>query len=645
MIPKGKVIALDTETTGLFPYGEFGARAFAVSFCNEEGDTGLMQWPVDPFTRMPKPREEDLRELRRFCSDKKITKVFFNAKFDIRMLKFWGAEVLGRVEDVFFMAKILRANEPSHGLKPLAKKYLGMTDEDQKELQQSVLKGRRLGKKNGWKIAEKGDDTKNPAAADYWLADPALLKKYAVQDAERTMLLYRILNEELDTAEAYRKFYERELVLLGVTMRMEDYGVRIRPSVVQEEIKKNTALMEDRLKKIQELTRPYYCTAKTEKKKREQERDFYFNPNSTSQVVDFVYKKLEFPIMKYTDTGNPAVDLEALKDMEHPVIHYLQEYKASEKAIASFFQKYASLSVPDDEGHMILHPSFNQIGPITGRYSCSNPNLQNVANATSVRAVAPIQARTPFCPRMGKEWYCFDYDSQEAWLFAAGAHEDVMLDSLLNGKDLHTETAEFIWGKEQVAHEFATVGKKKSLSRIRSKMLLYGIIYGMGIKKTAAVLGCSSAEAESTLNRYYTRFPRIKTFMDVTSTKAARLGYVETAWGRRIQVESDWAYRAVNYYVQGSAADMLKDAMISVDRLFQGLRIDAHVLMTVHDELIVEIAKKDVTQKLLNDVKSRMESHGGNLPAIPKIPCGMARVIKSWNLQEKVDLSLLPKGG
>lgn len=617
-VPKGSIIAVDTETTGLNVWT--GDAAFCVSFCNEEGESCALTTPVDPFTRKPwwsdKPTHPDVVQMRQFFENPAITKVFFNAKFDLRMIQtIAGIQVRGRVEDVFYMTKVLHAAEPTFRLKPLAKKYLGVSDDDEKELHEAVRRARLKGKKLGWKLAEE-------VPADMWMAPPHILERYATGDAERTMLLYKVLNDELDTAVAYRKFYEREMELLPVTMRMEAYGVRIKPDVVQQEIEKNEKLMEDCLRQLRALISPD------------------FNPNSPQVVAEYFYVKEGLSPLLYTENGNPSTNLDALKGIDHPAVPLIQQYKASQKAISSFFQRFLSLAVEDADGHWVIHPSFNQVGPVTGRFSCNNPNLQNVANATSIRAVVPIQARVGFWPRVEHEWYCFDYSAQEAWIFAAGAQEKRMLEILLAGRDLPGETAVALWGQEMVDEETKRQGGdiKRNFLRIRSKMLLYGLIYGIGVRKLGDLLKVPEREAAETKEKYLQLFPEIANFMTNTINKARRNGYVATAWGRRIPVDSDTAYRAVNYFVQGSAADIMKQAMLEVDWHFRVAGIRAHMIMTVHDELVVEFHKSAATKENILKVKSIMEDHKGHLKGIPCLPAGVARVKKSWNLTEKIKL-------
>lgn len=619
MIPSGTTLAIDTETCGLSTW--HGDRPFIISMCNTDGETGYTYWPVNPYTRMPLVPKKDVASLRAFCENEKTTKIFFNAKFDIRMLESVGIGVRGRIDDVFFMMKVLRSDELKYGLKYLAKKYLDIDDDDEEELKKAVAVARRVAKKNGWKIAEKSEISDKPAAADYWLAPRQVALKYALRDAERTMLLYKLLNEQLDEHPSYREFYEREMVLHKVTYAMETRGICVNPETIKSEIKRCDQTMKSSLKNL-------LATKLVPKD---------FNPNSQTQVAKLVYDKLKMPVTKWTDKGSPSTDLEALRDAKHPAIQELQRYKSSEKAMTNFFQKYLNLAV-EQNGVQVIHPNFKQIGPITGRYACGTPNLQNAPNATSVKAVEPIQARMSFCPREGYEWYCFDYSAQEAWIFAAGANELKMLNILLEGRDLPLETAIELWGKDVLDKEIALVGIKKSLWRIRAKMTLYGLLYGIGDQNLGKLLKLPTHEAKDIRDRYLQIYPMIGQFMEDTIRFARRNGWIATAWGRRIHLDVEYAYRAVNYYVQGSAADLIKSSMIKIHDWFLRLGVDAHIIMTIHDELVVEVAKSDVSKGLLRGIISRMGDHDGKLPAIPKLPVGVDKVTKSWNLKEHVEL-------
>lgn len=611
MIPSGRYIACDTETTGLHVW--LGAKPFYFSFCNEIGETAKFRWRVDPLTRQPIPEKKSLEEMKAFFWDMKRIKVFHNSKFDIRMLESVGIKVRGLVEDTYFAAHTLRTNELTHALKPLAKKYLGFPDEDEKALDAEVARQRRIAKKKGWNIAIEGRDGPKPVKADMWLAEDKFLDAYGVGDAERTILLWKVLKEELEADPVCMQFYRRELKLQSITMRMEARGVSLRRKVAERELKEHREKAENCLTLLRKEVGPE------------------FNPASPSQVSDFVYGKLKMPVQHYTDTGRPSTNINALLEMDHPTVRVLQQYNSASDAVNNFFQKYLDLSVPENGIH-ILHPEFNQVGPATGRFSCRNPNLQNAPNAITSRSPYPIQARSPFGPRPGYTWWHYDYSAEEVWIFADGAKEEKLLKALYAGLDPHGEAADFVWGKGTVARE-AAQGLKTA--RGKAKMLLFGILYGMGIKSCARFLKVSNQEASGILDRYHTHYTRIKPFMEEMNRRVELDGYVKTAWGRKIFVDRGFGYKATNYYVQGTGADVMKEAMFNVQSyLNREHDVDAHLVLTIHDELVLELNDRDFDPGFLQRIREIMEDHQGML-GIKKLPVEIARTKDSWDKKEE----------
>jgi DNA polymerase-1 len=620
-IPKSKtrLWSTDTETTGIYPWT--GARPFYFSFCNPEGDTAKCRWKVDPFTRVVEPVKADLEQMRDYLEDERNTFAMQNSPFDIRMYDFTGIKIKARVEDTYFAAHTLRTNELTHALKPLCKKYLDFSDADEKGLEDWVKKERNRVKKLGWNIATKEKFGKQPHKADYWLAPDKVLDPYGCGDAERAMLLWLLLRDELKSDPLCDRFYQREIQLRDVTYEMVTRGVRVRREVITQ----NIAAQRAEIAKCRQTL--------------DQKIGKDFNPASDKQIAHYAYDVLKFPVKRWTDGGSPSVDSKALQGMDHPVIKTIRQYNSAEKSITNFFQKYLNTAVLDEEGCWILHPDFNQVGPATGRYSCRNPNLQNAANALSTRSDIPIQARTPFCPRPGYVWLCPDYAGQEIWIFADGSKGAKMLDALYAGRDIHDESARFVWGDEQVEKE-KREGKKTS--RARAKMFFFGIIYGMGAKSMAEFLGCGKMQAEETLEKYYNFFPNIQPFMRQVVRQVQKQGFIQTAWGRKIFVDKEFAYKATNYFVQGTGADVIKDAMLHVDVYFKAAKLDAHLVMTIHDELVIEIRREQLTRRVAEKIKSLMEDHGGNL-GIPRLPVELARVTKRWDLKEEhLDPKTLP---
>lgn len=574
-----------------------------------KGRTFFSRFEVDPLTRGVEYLCTDDKSLdwwANILEDPTIAKVFHNHKFDCRMLDAVGIKVKGQIHDTMYAMHVLRTLEPTLGLKPLCKKYLGIEDTDEKDLHSATMSARREAKKKGWKIAE-------AVQADYWLAPPKLLEKYSRQDAYRTILLWQLLEEKLHE-EGLWKIYEDEMRLAPVTYKMETRGFRIIPELAQQEIVKNKVVMKAS-KRIYEKECPG------------------LNVDSPQQLSAFIYGNLHVKPEHFTPNGNPKVSGDVLLKIDNPVVKAILDFKASEKAISNFFQRYLNSMVRSGQ-EWVLHPDFQQIGPVTGRYSCRNPNLQNVADGFTTRSSIPIQARTPFCPRQGYVWYHFDYSQIEMWIFAALAKEEKMLDALLSGRDLHTETANAIWGKGTVENE-AKRGLKTS--RHRAKMMNFGIIYGIGAKSLAVLNKTTEDEARKDLENYRNAFPKIDIYMDRISRFGREHGYVEGPMGRRWQIDPDRSYTACNYMVQGSAAQVIKAAMVKVDAFFESNQIDGGLVSTIHDEHIDEIRIGQDNLTVLRKIKRLSEGFGGPF-GLPKLPVEVAKTTTSWSAKEKIKI-------
>lgn len=415
--------AVDTETTGLNSWT--GDRPFMVTFCDEYGKEAAYYWEVDPFTREPKYDQIEIDELRRFFKKQTRTAVMWNAPFDMTMLESAGIPFLQNFEEGMFAMHCVNTLEPSIGLKQCGDKYLGFDKEDQKDLKDAVKKARREAKKKGWKIAK-------DLEADYWLAMNLCLK-YGLNDAKRTMLLWLTLQEWMTEEEVWDS-YNKEKKLLPIVLRMQNRGVRIDPKTVKREIKNNAVQEIVWFKRLQEMA-PQID-----------------NFNSDAQLRKFIFgsKKeggLALKPGKLTATGLASVSAKALKDIDHPFLNALFKYRAASDANQNFFRKYRDLAVKDpDLDYWVLHPSFHQVGPVTGRFACRQPNLQNVPNALTTRSREPIQARTPFGPRPGYAWLAADYKQLEVRIFADRSKEDTLLNAILSGRDMHTECANKAWG-------------------------------------------------------------------------------------------------------------------------------------------------------------------------------------------------------
>lgn len=673
MIPSGKRTAVDTETTGLD--GWHGDRVFMISFCNEKGDTGFFDWPVDPFTREVKPKPKELRECMRWFRDASIAKVFFNAKFDIRMLGFHGIETRGPVTEVMFKVRAVFSDLNTYKLKPLAKRFCEYPDDDDVELHKAVIAARRQAKKKGWKIGEKDPINSNAVNRDYWLAPPAIRQRYAVADAERTMLLDIVFNEGLAETDT-RETYDREMEVWPIVYEMESRGIMVYPDRIR------AGILEQQKQRARYLA---------ELRKLHPEVD---NWNSNVQLQRLFYEHYGEKVIRRTSAGNPSVDVHALRAMRsNPVAKKLLHLRAHDGALDTF-KRWEHLKTEDDDGLIVIHPNFNQAGSRTGRFSSSNPNAQNIQDAQKTRSEVPIQMRHVFGPRPGFRWYLYDYSQMEVRVLADCAQEPTLLAAIAEGRHIHTETTNRVWGGQSdfalrnAAHALELDGLSertpkvaelwkgwgitdprklsedeklmiaaewlvdefdgdivaaessidKSLSKMRAKILVFLKVYGGGKKAASEQLGLEIDEAGILLDEFDAAFPRIKEYSYELSDFARRHGYIINRFGRRITVNPDFAYKSVNYMIQGSCADFLKDRMIATNLYLKEHGINGYLLLCVHDEVVFEIERGFCRMPLLRRLARIMGDHGGHF-GVP-IPVECERALSSWDKKKEIDLAL-----
>jgi DNA polymerase I-like protein with 3'-5' exonuclease and polymerase domains len=684
-------VAADCETTGLNSW--LGDRPFAFSFTDCKGQRAYIRFEVDPFTRKVLYTPKRLKRLKRFFANPDMVTIWHNGKFDHRMLQSIDIVVRGRSEETMFAAHACNTLEPTLALKPLAKKYCDIPMDDQKELQAATVKARHLGKKLGWKLADS-------VQADYWMADPALCERYAVIDTDRTMMLWLLYDSIMDE-EGVRGTYERELRLAPVTFAMEGRGIRMSRKIVNQEIRTHTKAMKEEVAKLREWNPA-------------------INLRSSQQLLKYVYGKkskgnLGLPPQYQgmhagiQGSGKLSLDFKCRRRLHHPFTDGLTKLRAHEKALSGFFRKYLKLAVRDKLSGTgwVMHADFQQVGPVTGRFSCRNPNLQNVASNITTRSTEPINARLPFGPRKGYVWYHFDYSQLEVRIFASVAGEQTLLAAIKSGRDMHTECANKAWGgkdnpnalekaayrlglsggsvgaeklvirevqesckragvkfkgpeasyddaeQQKIANAWLAKynydiakaeaeGLEKKNTRTDAKFVLFLKVFGGGVKAAAEQIECDYATAEKIINDYDDAFPRIKEFLYEQSNKAKRDGFIVNKFGRKLRIDPDKAYRAVNYEVQSDAADLMKDRMIAVEQELKKLRktgrVEAYQVLTIHDEIVIEVKKEHTYPWFLRRVKRIMEDHGGRFDI--DLNVDVARVRKSWGQKdvEKVTL-------
>lgn len=676
---RGRTIFLDSEGTGLNGHGtwrnvryNFGtekkpdwedrrvmaARPFAYSFCDRDGNTDYIRWRVNPMTR-----EVDMDKradaVARLLDDPTITIVGHNIRHDVRASEQAGFRVRARVLDTQILAHTMTAgDELTYALKPLTKKYTELDDLDEKALAKSTHQGRRLAKKKRWAFATEALGGRDPWKADYWLADHALCKDYAVYDAVRCALLHGLWYDDCMKDALTRSVLQREHKLFWVLKKMEDRGTRVHPEIVNNKLT------------------PFYEDYKQEQVKiAEANGGKGLNYGSTPQMSKAFYDTRGH-LPEYTGTYNEklgrfnySLNGEQLLKMANgysldafdmpddlvpkakvlgwryhkktdvyerppdPLAKAVLEFKAAHQTISSFLDVYKRHWVRESRGVWVLHPNYRQTGTVTGRLSCSDPNLMQVASATTGRRKADIQSRPreAFGPRPGHVWYLPDYSQIEVWLFAFMSGEKRMQRQLLAGRDYHGGIAKQVFGAREDFAEHAEYYRKCA------KLIMFAKLYGGGLDKLASLLKMSKVMAAEFIEDYERRLPGVKRFMDEMIELAETEGEIVNAYGRRYRFEPRFAYRAVNYMIQGTAADVMKNALINVNTELENNWDDApRLLLTIHDEVIVEVPEEYHSVELMQAVIRAMQQDQKLLGLPVPLPVEMKLATTFWHEAKKV---------
>lgn len=667
-----KIFCFDTETTGLNPWT--GDKPFALSACDDCGNTYYAEWDVDPVTRDVTYKSKDIKYIRKFLEDPTYTKIGFNLKFDMRMMeKGPGIYSQGPVEEVYIMARVCNTDEREYSLKHLSQKYLGVSKDDQKELQSEVLRARREAKKRGW---DTGGDTKG----DYWLPrvinpESVTCRTYAIQDAIRTFGLYLFYSEKMEE-EGRTRIYSLEKKVWRIVYEMETRGIAVSPEEIKREKEYHISSSEKALRQLRKYS-----------------GNPQFNPRSTLQVSQLLEDK-NIQILKKTPSGKIATGSDVLEPYaDNKIVSCILTHRSSQKALSSFFSKYEDMLVQDDidkKGPPVVHPSFNQAGAKTGRFSCSNPPMQQVPGGGGKGG---IQARNTFIPRRKYSFLMMDFSQHESRLFAWVANMEELKNAFLEGKDVNNFGTDRVWGGQgnQYAltnaihslslwspstndpylqdtwerigwnpkknsnlddmldaantwlsmHDYSIVKAEKTdldseRTRTRFKNLLFCKIYGGGPSAAQRLIrGSTYAEAKNYLFQLESAYPGITDCINETSAIAMRQGYIETLYGRKVDVDREFSYKAINYKIQGTGADMMKNSVYNIHKRIRKLEIDAHIIMTIHDEIVVEIADRDLNTDVVKRLKKTMESNTVGIPM--KVDCKVSK--KSWGEAESVELT------
>ena len=555
-IKEKKMVAFDTETTGIDP---LAAELVGMSFALQEGEAF--------FVPIPSNREEARRKAGLFkgiLESPDILKIGQNIKFDFNVIKKYGIRAAVPVFDTL-VAHYLLNPENRHNLDYLAETCLNYRTVHIEEL-----------------IGAKGKNQLNMRQVPL-----DALVDYAAEDADITLKLKTIFEEQIAKNNFTRLLYDIELPLVTVLADMEEAGVRLDTAALKQSSLGLTQY-------LQEIERSVYKLAGVE-----------FNINSPKMVGEVLFDRLKIiEKSKKTKSGQYSTGEDVLENLKskHPVVEKILEYRKIKKLLTTYIDALPTLISPLDGK---VHTTYNQTITSTGRLSSTNPNLQNIP----IRDEEGKEIRKAFIPDEGCLFLSADYSQIELRIMAHLSEDKNMIAAFCSGKDIHAATAAQIFNIpiEQVTRDM----------RRKAKTANFGIIYGISVFGLSEQLRISRGEAKELIDGYFASYPGVKEYMDKSIEKARQNGYVETIFNRkrflpdinsRNAIVRGYAERnAINAPIQGSAADIIKVAMNRIHKRFQEEKLRSRMIMQVHDELNFNVFS-DELEKVKEIVVSEMEN-------------------------------------
>ena len=547
----------DTETTGLDPHSD---HLVGLSFSFESGEAYYIPVPADQ-----KKAIAIVQEFKAVFANENILKIGQNMKFDILFLSRYGIEVKGDYFDTM-VAHYLIQPELRHNLDYLSEIYLGYKKVATEEL---------IGKSGKNQLSMRQVDLEQ-------------IKEYACEDADITFQLKALLDSDLDKANVKNLFTEVEMPLLKVLIQMEQAGLKIDPKVLNDYA---VTLREQ----IIELENSIIELAGE-----------HFNISSPKQLGYILFDKLMLdPKAKKTKTKQYSTGEEILVNLQdkHPIINMILEHRGLKKLLSTYVEALPKLINPQTGK---IHSSFNQTIAATGRLSSTNPNLQNIP----IRTENGREIRKAFIPSDNEHLFLSaDYSQIELRIMAAVSGDKVMTEAFRNGEDIHAATASKIFG--------IPINEVNSDMRRKAKTANFGILYGISAFGLAQRLNIPRGEAKQLIEDYFANFSMVKNYMDSQLVLARERGYVETIMGRKrylsdinsanASVRAFAERNAINAPIQGSAADIIKVAMININKRFAEKGFHSKMILQVHDELNFDVLKTEL-EEVKAIVKYEMEN-------------------------------------
>jgi DNA polymerase-1 len=553
--------AVDTETTGL---DYLDAQIVGISFAVTAGEAAYVPLAHDYLGAPPQlARDTVLITLKPLLENPQKPKIGQNLKYDAHILANHGIHLQGLAYDTMLESYVLDSTA-RHDMDSLAARHLNLQTTSFEDL------------------AGKGKKQLSFNQIDLAQAAP-----YAAQDADVTWQLHQILWPQLQASPKLgHLFTELEMPLIPVLLRMERHGVKIDAGLLHQQ----SLELASGLQSLEQLV---HNLAGEE-----------FNLNSPKQLQAILFDKLNLPILKRTPKKEPSTDVDVLEELalDYPLPKLILEYRSLSK-LKSTYTDALPQQIHPRTGR--IHTSYHQAVTATGRLSSTSPNLQNIP----IRTEAGRRIRQAFVAPQGYLLLAADYSQIELRIMAHLSQDRKLLAAFATGEDIHKATAAEVFG--------IPLAQVTTEQRRQAKAINFGLIYGMQAFGLAKQLGTGRSNAQSYIDAYFARYSKVKTFMDTTRELARQQGYVETVLGRRLYIpeirsrqhhQRQYAERtAINAPMQGTAADIIKLAMVKIDQWIQRCGLDIKMLMQVHDELVFEVAE-EVVEAAKEEIRQAMSA-------------------------------------
>lgn len=555
-----ELICVDTETTSLdYMSAEIVGIALAVS-----GTTAAYIPLAHRYPGAPQQlnRETVLEQLKPILEDPGIAKLGHHLKYDAHVFANYGIAVNNMRYDSMLESYVLNSTAIRHDMDSVAKRYLGIDTIHYED------------------VAGKG-----AKQIGFDQVDIETATRYSAEDADVTLKLHQTLWPQLAREPTLKKLYETiEQPLVPVLLRMEHYGVLIDADLLKQQSQQLAGQMQGLVERCHQAAgQP-------------------FNVESPKQLQEILFTKLQIPVLRKTPKGQPSTAEDVLEELAagHELPRLIIEYRGLAKLKSTYTDKLP-LQINARTGR--VHTSYHQAVAATGRLSSTDPNLQNIP----IRSPEGRRIRKAFIAPPDHVLIAADYSQIELRIMAHLSGDESLLNAFAADKDIHQATAAEVLG--------VPLNEVTSEQRRSAKAVNFGLIYGMSAFGLARQLGIERGEAQRYIDLYFARYPGVKNYMDRTREQARELGYVETVFGRRLYLPDirssnaslrQYAERsAINAPMQGTAADIIKRAMIDVHNWLQQSSLSAHLTMQVHDELVFEVPLK-MKDELVAGVRERM---------------------------------------